>query len=163
MAACKTCWNCPWKSYQMHLFFVMRATANQKQTTKLQAQERTPKSRFLKVLGYGNYNCFKEIDSCLGLSETKCLGKPVFWGVSKLHSEGGRAGLQVELKVSKLFMEPAWEVSSRLPTTNSHRILNISNISIFPCLFNFELWKFWRIVFLKGRWKAFLVGWSEMI
>ena len=162
MAACKTCWNCPWNSYQMHLFFVMRATANQKQTTKLQTQERTPKSRFLKVLGYGNYNCFKEIDSCLGLSETKCLGKPVFWGVSKLHSEEGRAGLQEELKVSKLFMEPAWEVSSRLPTTNSHRILNISNISIFHAFSIFSIENSGELC-LKGRWKAFLVGWSEMI
>ena len=162
MAACKTCWNCPWNSYQMHLFFVMRATANQKQTTKLQTQERTPKSRFLKVLGYGNYNCFKEIDSCLGLSETKCLGKPVFWGVSKLHSEEGRAGLQVELKVSKLFMEPAWEVSSRLPTTNSHRILNISNISIFHAFSILSIENSGELC-LKGRWKAFLVGWSEMI
>ena len=92
MAACKTCWNCPWKSYQMHLFFVMRATANQKQTTKLQTQERTPKSRFLKVLGYGNYNCFKEIDSCLGLSETKCLGKPVFWGSQNCIQREGELG-----------------------------------------------------------------------
>ena len=36
----------------MHLFFVMRATENQKQTTKLQTQERTPQNQTFKVLGY---------------------------------------------------------------------------------------------------------------
>ena len=85
-----------------HACYCKPKTNNQTSNSRKNPQKQT-----FKVLGYGNYNCFKEIDSCLGLSETKCLGKPVFWGVSKLHSEGGRAGLQVELKVSKLFMEPA--------------------------------------------------------
>ena len=45
----------------------------------------------------------------------------------KLGKSEKQLGLQLQVKVSKLFMEAGWEVSTRLPTSHLHRILKSSS------------------------------------